>query len=378
MADYITLQDAIDAGITNMTVLRNNSGNDDGTSTYATGIDWFKFNNVTVSNIYSSGNSWIGLGASSEQLKVNRQDCKVWYEYKETGTIGITRFFKFRWVGYSYYSQTGSAYLQGFDVFLLETGQIFLNFYQVPTSNYSGTNSLVANSTVTFSITAGTPCEYTFTPSDATTGTGFTVSTERPDIDVGYKSSGTAVFTLNYTVSGNDTLIWTATVPEDTSIVMATSVNGGSYTNITNNSVISGLPSVGTSCTLRVRATLSTSDTAKTPMLNQVRIASDADKQILVLGLAVPNISSAIGDVGIAYDGLAGLRGRGGPVAAFDEDYTPTGLTWKGHQNEEEHIEMSMSANVNLRQVTYYNTQETEHIEMSMSATVTLTHINDL
>ena len=87
MATYTSLQAAIDAGTTNMTAVRNNSGNDDGTDTVATGITWFYFSSTQVTNLYVSGNSWIGFGASVEQLKVNRRDAIVRYEWTETGPI---------------------------------------------------------------------------------------------------------------------------------------------------------------------------------------------------------------------------------------------------------------------------------------------------
>lgn len=108
-------------------------------------------------------------------------------------------------------------------------------------------------------------------------------------------------------------------------------------------------------------------------------VAQDSNNdKVLILTLNTPNISSAIGDVTVSYNGLGGLKGVGGPSEAFSGTFTPSGLTWKGHQNEQEHIEMNMAANMVLIPITYYNTQETEHVEMSMAATVTLTDIHDL
>ena len=107
-------------------------------------------------------------------------------------------------------------------------------------------------------------------------------------------------------------------------------------------------------------------------------VAYGGNNKTLVLTLNTPNISSAIGAVTITYDGLGGLKGVGGPSDVFSGTFTPSGLTWKGHQNDEEHIEMAMAANVTLTQITYNNTQENEHIEMTMAATVTLTNIHDL
>ena len=380
MANYSTIQAAIDAGITNMTVLRNHSRNDDGTTTYATGIDWFKFNNVVVSNIYSSGNSWIGFGASSEQLKVNRRDCAVWYEYSETGTIGRCRFYKFRWRGYSYYSATDAASLQEFEFFLFDTGQILLRFFTVPTSNFNGTNALVCGSaTTSYSATAGTPCEYTFTPSDASAGTGWSVGTDRP-VTGYYKLSGNAIFTLaNFAPSGGESLFWDAETPEDTSLQMYTKVNNGSWRQVSANAgAIQGLPSSGT-CTLYIKAELATTDNTATPTLKSVSIRGSADNKILVLTPTLPSdLRGNVGNMSVSYDGLGGLQGRGGPSAAFVGTFTPSGMTYRPNPYVEEHIEVSASANVVLTAITYADTQATEHVEVSVAARVVLTDIHDL
>lgn len=382
MANYISLQKAIDAKTTNMTVLRNNVKNDDGTTTYATGIDWFKFNGVTVSNIYSSGNSWLGFGASSEQLKVNRRDCAVWYEWKETGKIGVHDFFRFRWRGYSQYSTTSASYLQEFEVFLFDTGQIYLNFFTVPTSNNDGTKQLVCGSeTVGFSVTSGTACEYTFTPSDTSSGTGWAVISGKPDVDFPYKSSGNAIFTFsNYIAGGNDTLYWTAEEPTNTNILFSTSVNNGAWKSASNGGLIPDMVTRGQTCSLRIKAELSTSNTRVTPRLSEIKITADDDKKALVLTLNAPNISSAIGTATISYDGLGSLQGMGGPTAPFEENFTPTGLIWKGHQNDNEHISMLLNAALILRQVVYTSAKSSdEHLEISnLSASITLIDVHDL
>lgn len=105
----------------------------------------------------------------------------------------------------------------------------------------------------------------------------------------------------------------------------------------------------------------------------------DDDK--LELTINKPNFSSVIGDITVNYDGLGGLRGVGGPVHSFSEDFTPDNLTWKGHQNDAEHIKLAgISASVTLTDVTYYDVQgDGEHIEFNgISASVTLTDVHDL
>lgn len=131
------------------------------------------------------------------------------------------------------------------------------------------------------------------------------------------------------------------------------------------------------------------------------------DNKTLKFTINKPSISSAIGNVTITYDGLGGLKGLGGPAAAFTGTFTPTGLTWKGHQNDVEHIEFSniaaniilnelrnlqaktadehievsdINVTINLRALQYLDTKSSdEHIEFSnISATVVLTDIHDI
>ena len=85
MADYVMLEDIFET-TENMTVLRNNSYNDDGTDTVA-GVEWFKFRETTAANFYVSGNTWIGIGQNSEQLKISRRDADLYTLKREEGTL---------------------------------------------------------------------------------------------------------------------------------------------------------------------------------------------------------------------------------------------------------------------------------------------------
>ena len=382
MSKYVNLQQAIDAGTSNMTVLRNNSKNDDSTTTYATGINWFKYNNVVVTNIYSSGNSWIGLGASAEHIQVNRRDCAVYYEYKETGVIGNTKFFKFRWVGYSRYNNTGDSYSQGFDLFLFDTNQIFLNFFRVPTSDFSGSNQLVCGSqTLNYSVSAGIACEWTFNPEDPVTGgVTWSLSNNRPDIDCEYYSSGETTFTLeDYVCGENDKLHWAGTEPEGTSITFYTKIDNGSYRECTNGGLIPDMVAHEEECDLEIVAHLETTDGSITPTISAIWITADDDLKIIVLHPQTPNLAPVIGDVTINYDGLGILIGRGGPLQAFSETFTPQVAAWKGNTMSNEHIEVNIGATASLLGITYnYCKNADEHIEVSVAATAVLTDVHDI
>ena len=144
MADYTSIDDIV-AGVENATQLRTNSKQDDGTDTI-TGVDWFSYNGTICSNIYVSGNSWFGLGASSEHLKVNRRDSSMWNVWREEGTYSTMsdtyRFLRIRWSGYTRYNSTATSALLTYDVILFDTGDIMLYVADIPTSDYTGTFSL--------------------------------------------------------------------------------------------------------------------------------------------------------------------------------------------------------------------------------------------
>lgn len=138
MINYHSIEQIIQIGSSMSETLINNVGYDDNVYT-ATGCNWFNFNGTVSSNIYISGNTWFGFGNSSEHLRVNRRDAKMWYLYREEGTLyNYYHFLKFRWDGYSAYSQTSGSYKLTYDVILFNTGDICLHMVKIPISNYDG------------------------------------------------------------------------------------------------------------------------------------------------------------------------------------------------------------------------------------------------
>lgn len=169
--NYNSVEEILSAGTTNMTVIRNNTKQDDGSDSI-TGVSWFTYNGTVASTIYANGNSWIGFGASSEHLKVNRRDGAMYSLYREEGTLyGYYKFLKIRWVGYSRYNYTTSSYALTYDVILWDTGDISLHMVSIPTSYNTGTYSLVASSSYPYVVSTANP-DVTFTKTDS----GFTVS----------------------------------------------------------------------------------------------------------------------------------------------------------------------------------------------------------
>lgn len=102
------------------------------------GASWFKYNGITCDTIYISGNSWVGFGASSEHMKIDRRDAKCHHLYRQELIYNLWHCVKFRWEGYSYYNQTSETYRLVWELFLFETGDLFLNV--IKNSGY-GTNA---------------------------------------------------------------------------------------------------------------------------------------------------------------------------------------------------------------------------------------------
>lgn len=142
---------------TGMSCLRDNVKQDDGTDTIE-GVSWFKFNGKTCETLYVSGNHWIGLSSSAEELKVCRRDGAMYYLYRQDGAVSGRRFLKIRWEGYTAYNKTEEQYALKFEIFLLEPGILYLNVLQTPTNkSYLRTSSLVCgDSTINLSVADGT------------------------------------------------------------------------------------------------------------------------------------------------------------------------------------------------------------------------------
>lgn|GEM_PF-1500974 len=120
--------------------------NDDGTDTVA-GLAGFFFNNVETTNVYVSGNHWIGFGVAAEQLQILRRDGTCDHLYRGTGTVGDDiSYLKLRWEGYTVYNSRVEANRLIFELFLLSNNDMVLNIIQTPTNTeYLGTSALICN-----------------------------------------------------------------------------------------------------------------------------------------------------------------------------------------------------------------------------------------
>lgn len=171
MFDYGTIDDLLKS-TEHMEILRNNSLQDDGTDTVK-GVDWFQYKGKTASTLYVSGNSWIGFGENTEQLKIVRRDTDLMTLRRQEGTIwGTYKFLRIRWEGYSVHGNRNEATRMVWDAILFDTGEICVSFDTIPTnSSYLADSSLVTGDG-TISFTALTGKSISFKPKD-TSGNSF-------------------------------------------------------------------------------------------------------------------------------------------------------------------------------------------------------------
>ncbi|MCM8710839.1 hypothetical protein M2651_07335 [Clostridium sp. SYSU_GA19001] len=144
--------------------------NDDSTVTLPDIGFNFNYNGSAIRQLYTSGNTWVGFGASSEHLCINRRDASYNNLYYDSEVEYSTKLFRIRFEGNSSYSSWGSNDLI-WELSIFETGVIRLVVEKIPNN---GTNSFVNPNVGTQSLALGAGKSYIFTPADLS-GKNYTV-----------------------------------------------------------------------------------------------------------------------------------------------------------------------------------------------------------
>lgn len=148
---YNSVEDLFDEQRQDLVCLVNNSSYDDNSYTITSVPSWIKFNNIAVTSIQVNGNSWIGFNGSTEHIKFNRRDTKMYFLWTEEGLLyNHYRFYRIRWRGYSQYNSTSLSNLQVWEAIFFDTGDICIHAINIPTSNYDGTNNIIASQTYAY------------------------------------------------------------------------------------------------------------------------------------------------------------------------------------------------------------------------------------
>lgn len=148
---YNSVEDLFDESRQELVCLVNNSSYDDNSYTIASVPNWIKFNSIAVTSILVNGNSWIGFNGSTEHIKFNRRDTKMYFLWTEEGLLyKHYRFYRIRWRGYSHYNSTSLSNLQVWEAIFFDTGDICIHAINIPTSSYDGTNNIIASQTYAY------------------------------------------------------------------------------------------------------------------------------------------------------------------------------------------------------------------------------------
>lgn len=132
--------------------------NDDSTVTLPEiGFD-FLYNGAIIRTIYSSGNSWIGIGSSSEHIKINRKDTSYNNLYHSKEVENGYKLFRVRFEGNDVWNGWGSNNLV-WEISFYETGVIQLVIEKTPNT---GSDSFVNPGIGTQSIRLETGKSYVF------------------------------------------------------------------------------------------------------------------------------------------------------------------------------------------------------------------------
>ena len=112
-------------------------------------------NDSLMSNVFVSGNSFIGLGANAEHLLVCRRDAAMYSLYREEGVLfGIYKFLKIRWEGYAQYNNTSEDVRLCYEWSFFDTGDMLLNIIKAPNAaGYLGSNRINGSMNQNFTVT---------------------------------------------------------------------------------------------------------------------------------------------------------------------------------------------------------------------------------
>ena len=328
MANYNTMQEAIEAGTTNMGMIW--SGSSQYGDWYTFGGDFtFMFNQKIIDCYYIHGGySYLTLSRNNADtspytlgMNYSNWDNKKTKIYTEAGTINGAKFFRIRYEGYNSSWSTSSEYIIKYEVFLFGfLNQMYVRLIQKPDNPYGTWQFQCGNQTFTLlpeissSIT-----EWTFIPNNIEQGTDWVKkSGAKPRL---YILDGESEYSMTFTSQDKEALIWEENIPTDTSIdVYIKYIPNTEYRKI-NSGYILNQTVKGNQYTLWIKIKLHAADGASaSPTIGNLHILTGPERKKIYLNMA--NTISTANPVDVAYDGLGGLQGFGGAVAAFSEQIT--------------------------------------------------------
>lgn len=394
MSDYNSIDESLQAGTVNMSVLRDNVRSTDGLRTISLGeVDWFIFNENTITSIFISADSWIGFGSpTTKNFQINDQtSCEVWDEFIESGYIRGHEYIKYRFSGESnsaYDPQSGEYYRHQdyvliWDIYLFDTGQIYFHGDTWPRQYFGGTYKFTCGSQI---LGVGNSDNFYYTPKNLEEGTNWILSNGKPHLPY-YYEHGYYVYPIPNASSLNNVcnskISWIEKCPRGSSLNIQILVNGELH-DCTNGEPLPDSAVGHPISSMSLVVMLNANDRRSfSPTLFDLCLEiwdSNSSYNIILLFQKGnrTNFANAPSSIIVQYNGAGLLMGYGGAVTAFSEAFYPTDLIAKPNVADIERVAISADSNNALIEIYGSFGYGPEHIDVNANAYVQLIHIDDL
>lgn len=138
---------------------------------------------------------------------------------------------------------------------------------------------------------------------------------------------------------------WLASVPEDTSLSIEAAIGSPDGWVVCENG--EEIPGLEGDTDLYLRVSMETEDTGRTPRLDSLLVwyEGNADRKIVVLHMKpLSRFDKVVGPLKVAYNTAVGtLRGMGGKVRNFEEEFDPEDLAPKNNPNTMEYLTVGIT-----------------------------------
>lgn len=178
-------------------------------------------------------------------------------------------------------------------------------------------------------------------------------------------------------LQGEYRIQWQGEIPQDTNIIIEISTGQaqGNFVEISNGDVID----IDTN--LWIKATLSTEDVSKTPILKELWLEEpEAPKDSLLLTMnPYKRFHNVEGILTVKYDMTKGnLQGQGGYVESFEVDFTPEDLVPLPNPIISDKFVISAEAEVVFFKITYHHRFANEKFIITPIVNIDFIHIDEI
>lgn len=186
------------------------------------------------------------------------------------------------------------------------------------------------------------------------------------DDNVSFDMGGT--YSTSFQINGQYRIKWLEETPENTAIKIELATVENEFSEISSGDVINA------NGTVWIKATLSTEDVNKTPILKELWLEEPEQRQDTILLTMKPNklFRNVEGELTVKYQqALGNLKGLGGAVMTFERQFTPTELVQMPNPWIREKLTANVSTDIKMTKIDFIRNDTTrEKLTANISATI--------